>query len=99
MFNGPNPFAEDAPAGRTVEKLPHVSDQKERDAVMRQGFAADKVPQNLDAIVVGSGPGALSAAALLSKAGKKVLVLEQHDRAGGGCHVFTEHGYERNRLQ
>ena len=35
---------------------------------------------NLDAIVIGSGIGGLSTAALLSKAGKKVLVLEQHDQ-------------------
>uniref|UniRef100_A0A3P8RT36 All-trans-retinol 13,14-reductase n=1 Tax=Amphiprion percula TaxID=161767 RepID=A0A3P8RT36_AMPPE len=26
--------------------------------------------------------------------GKKVLVLEQHDRAGGCCHTFTEKGFE-----
>lgn len=31
---------------------------------------------------------------LLAKAGKKVLVLEQHDRAGGCCHTFTEKGFE-----
>ena len=26
--------------------------------------------------------------------GKKVLVLEQHYIAGGGCHTFKEKGYE-----
>jgi all-trans-retinol 13,14-reductase len=30
----------------------------------------------------------------LAKAGKRVLVLEQHDQAGGALHTFHEHGYE-----
>jgi all-trans-retinol 13,14-reductase len=38
------------------------------------------VPENLDAVFVGSGIGSLSTAALLAKVGKRVLVLEQHDR-------------------
>jgi all-trans-retinol 13,14-reductase len=48
------------------------------------------VPENLDAIIIGSGIGGLSTAALLAKAGKKVLVLEQHDQAGGCCHTFID---------
>ena len=36
-----------------------------------------------DVIIVGSGINALSAAALLGKKGKKVLVLEREDRIGG----------------
>ena len=31
---------------------------------------------------------------MLAKAGKKVLVLEQHDQAGGCCHTFIEKGFE-----
>lgn len=58
------------------------------------GFLASRVPQDLDAIVIGSGIGGLSIAVLLSKVGKKVLVLEQHDRAGGCCHTFSEKGFE-----
>jgi all-trans-retinol 13,14-reductase len=47
-----------------------------------------------DAIVIGSGIGGLTIAALLSKhAGKKVLVLERHYTAGGYTHSFHRPGY------
>ena len=36
----------------------------------------------------------LTSAALLSKAGMKVLVLERHGKCGGACHVFKAEGYE-----
>lgn len=58
------------------------------------GFLASKVPKDLDAIIIGSGVGGLGLAVLLARVGKKVLVLEQHDRAGGCCHTFTEKGFE-----
>eukprot|EP00986_Skeletonema_menzelii_P003036 scaffold893_cov154-Skeletonema_menzelii.AAC.9 len=60
----------------------------------KQGFSLKQVPKNLDVIIIGSGMGGLSTAALLAKQGKKVLVLEQHDIAGGNLHTFTEKGYE-----
>lgn len=41
-----------------------------------------------DAIVVGGGLGGLTCAAYLAVAGRRVLVLEQHDWAGGNSHVF-----------
>jgi all-trans-retinol 13,14-reductase len=46
-----------------------------------------------EAIIIGSGAGGLTAAVALAQAGKKVLVLEQHDRPGGWTHSFTLSGY------
>ena len=86
----PNPFAVDD----RVPRKPYITDQKRRDHVLKQSFAIEKVPTQLDAIVIGSGIGGLSTAAILAKAGKAVLVLEQHDQAGGCCHSYIEKGYE-----
>ncbi|XP_057717119.1 all-trans-retinol 13,14-reductase-like [Corythoichthys intestinalis] len=87
---GPNPFMVD-----TREPLkPMVHNRKEKNKVLKQGFLPSKIPENLDAIVIGSGVGGLGLAVILAKVGKKVLVLEQHDRAGGCCHTFTEKGFE-----
>ncbi len=46
-----------------------------------------------DTIIIGSGAGGLSAAICLSRAGQKVLVLEQHDVPGGWCHSFQLGGH------
>ncbi|XP_030195584.1 inactive all-trans-retinol 13,14-reductase [Gadus morhua] len=73
---------------------PREFDQKKRDRVIKQGFSVDRVPENLDVIVIGSGIGGLTVAATLAKAGRKVLLLEQHDQAGGCCHTFVEKGFE-----
>ena len=46
-----------------------------------------------DVIVIGAGCGGLTAAALLAKSGRKVLVLEQSDRVGGCCSTYERSGY------
>ena len=47
-----------------------------------------------DAVVIGSGIGGLTTAALLSDMGWKVCVLEQHYTAGGYTHSYDRNGYE-----
>ena len=47
-----------------------------------------------DAIVIGSGIGGLTTAALLSELGWRVAVLEQHYTAGGATHSYERNGYE-----
>src|SRR5690606_25357841 len=57
-------------------------------------YRANRLQGPYDAVVIGSGIGGLTAAALLSQAGKKVLVLEQHYTAGGYTHSYDRNGYE-----
>ncbi|WP_372767982.1 phytoene desaturase family protein [Lutibacter sp.] len=53
-----------------------------------------KLKETYDTIIIGSGMGGLATAAILSKEGQKVLVLERHYTAGGFTHVFKRKGYE-----
>ncbi len=45
-----------------------------------------------DAIIIGAGIGGLTTGATLAKAGKKVLVLEQHNIVGGCATVYKRRG-------
>ncbi len=53
-----------------------------------------KIEASYDAIFIGSGMGSLAGAAILSREGMRVLVLEQHYTPGGYTHVFKRKGYE-----
>ncbi len=53
-----------------------------------------KIEESYDAIFIGSGMGCLTAAALLAKEKKRVLILEQHYTPGGYTHVFKRNDYE-----
>lgn len=46
-----------------------------------------------DVIIIGSGIGGLTAAALLSRYGKRVTVCESHTIAGGAAHSFSRQGF------
>lgn len=52
------------------------------------------IPTTFDTIIIGSGMGSLSAAAILAKEGQRVLVLERHYEPGGFTQIFKRRGYE-----
>lgn len=66
---------------------------------MKDYFINKKVnPQGLkndeyDAIIIGAGIGGLTCGCYLAKAGLKVLIVEQHFKAGGYCTSFKRKGY------
>ncbi len=57
-------------------------------------YRPKRLAQDYDAVVIGSGMGGLTSAALLSELGWKVCVLEQHYTAGGYTHSYERNGYE-----
>ncbi len=57
-------------------------------------YRPKRLAPQYDALVIGSGMGGLTTAALLSELGWKVCVLEQHYTAGGYTHSYERHGYE-----
>ncbi|XP_060569543.1 all-trans-retinol 13,14-reductase-like [Ruditapes philippinarum] len=94
LFSGPKPGRNPFSVAHVRPPKPLVTDHKLRKKVLKQKFKSQTIPENIDTIVIGSGIGGLSTAVLLGRAGYKVLVLEQHDRAGGCCHTFKDKGFE-----
>jgi len=54
--------------------------------------AAEKDPDQFDAVVIGSGLGGLSCAAAFARQGFKPLVIEQHSKPGGYATTFKRPG-------
>lgn len=52
-----------------------------------------------DAIVIGSGKGAMAAAVALSNVGHKVLLLKQFQTLGGLTHSFSREGISRGSFR
>jgi all-trans-retinol 13,14-reductase len=79
-----------------ILKLAKEISNNDLDDLIRQGFSEKKIDGDgsFDCVIVGSGIGGLSTAALLSRRGMKVLLLEQHDVIGGCTHSFVDKGYE-----
>jgi all-trans-retinol 13,14-reductase len=59
-----------------------------------QRYRPSRLNGPYDALVIGSGIGGLTTAALLSELGWRVAVLEQHYTAGGATHSYDRAGYE-----
>ena len=55
---------------------------------MKNLYSSELTKTTYDTIIIGSGMGGLTTAAILAKAGKKVLVLEKHYVIGGFTHTF-----------
>ena len=56
-------------------------------------FHRESRSESYDAIVIGSGIGGLTTAALLAREGRRVLAVERHDRPGGYAHGFRRRRY------
>ena len=57
-------------------------------------YRPNRLEPDYDAVIIGSGMGGLTTAAILSELGWKVCVLEQHYTAGGFTHSYERGGYE-----
>ena len=59
-----------------------------------KGWRPEYANEKYDVIIIGSGMSGLTAGVLLARNGKKVLILENHFKAGGWTHTFKRNNYE-----
>ena len=71
------------PRGFTTKKMIDASAMPKNKTIINDIYATRKLPDDIDYIVIGSGIGGLTCAGMLSRAGQRCLVLEQHYIAGG----------------
>ena len=76
-----------------VPRASHLAAPRHAIAATLRRAATTADDNDWDAVVVGSGIGGLSCAAILATAGKRVLVCEAHDRAGGVAHDYEVQGF------
>ena len=72
----------------------YAHDVKPSNLRIGRRYRPNRLAAKYDAVVIGSGMGGLTTAALLSSLGRKVCVLEQHYTAGGYTHSYERNGYE-----
>ncbi|KAL7529006.1 hypothetical protein ACHAWF_002805, partial [Thalassiosira exigua] len=101
-------FAPPRPAGRSLvgaEDLPRARARADAPAAASTGAAystslssssSAEIEDEYDVLIVGSGIGGLSAAALLSHYGSKVAVFESHYAPGGAAHGYAVRSKEAN---
>ncbi len=70
-----------------------MNNSKTANAKPKKPWSRESPEGPWDVIVIGSGIGGMTCAALLSKLGRRVLVLEQHYVPGGFTHAFPRKGY------
>ncbi|MBV8159104.1 MAG: NAD(P)/FAD-dependent oxidoreductase [Dyella sp.] len=66
----------------------------ETDLSYKRALARGDLAQSFDTIVIGSGAGGLTTAALLALDGQRVLVLERHAVLGGCLQAYHRNGFE-----
>ena len=58
----------------------------------KTGFASGRLPERVDVVIIGSGPGALACGSMLARRGRVCVLLEANEALGGGLHTWSDRG-------